>query len=226
MFSAEVKAGLLEHLPGAMIIDIIAASEGTMGMSIATADAPAVTGRFQPSPGVIVITEDGRQIEPGSDEAGLVALPGGAEGYYKDDSQDRRHLPAHRREALHDPRRLRHRRRRRQPHASRPGLVLHQHRRGEGLPGGGRRGPQGPARASRTCSCSESTTSGSARRSPPSSPSRATRSMSDDLLAQARQKLAAYKIPRAVVVVDEVPRTQVGKADYPTARMLFADGSS
>ena len=38
------------------------------------------------------------------------------------------------------------------------------------------------------------------------------------------QRLAAYKVPRAVVVVDEVPRTQVGKPDYPTARELFARG--
>lgn len=87
MFSAEVKAGLLEHLPQAAIADIIAASEGTMGLSISTTDAPAETGRFQPATGVIVVSEDGRHLEPGSPEPGLVALPGSAERYYKDDAE-------------------------------------------------------------------------------------------------------------------------------------------
>ena len=87
MFSAEVKSGLLGHLPQAVIIDLIAASEGTMGMSISTADAPAPTGQFRPSRGVMVLTEDGHPVEPGSGQAGLVALPGGAEGYYKDEAK-------------------------------------------------------------------------------------------------------------------------------------------
>jgi acyl-CoA synthetase (AMP-forming)/AMP-acid ligase II len=43
----------------------------------------------------------------------------------------------------------------------------------------------------------------------------------DDILDAARTRIASYKVPRAVVVVDEVPRTQVGKPDYPTARELF-----
>ncbi len=36
-----------------------------------------------------------------------------------------------------------------------------------------------------------------------------------------RASLAVYKLPRAVVVVDRVPRTDVGKADYAAARNLF-----
>ena len=34
-----------------------------------------------------MITEDGRRVEPGAAEPGLVALPGGAEGYYKDEAK-------------------------------------------------------------------------------------------------------------------------------------------
>jgi acyl-CoA synthetase (AMP-forming)/AMP-acid ligase II len=48
----------------------------------------------------------------------------------------------------------------------------------------------------------------------------------DEILAATRTKLASYKVPRAVVVVDEVPRTQVGKPDYPTARELFDAGNA
>ncbi|MEU6587514.1 hypothetical protein [Nocardia sp. NPDC046763] len=43
----------------------------------------------------------------------------------------------------------------------------------------------------------------------------------DNILGHARTKLAGYKLPRAVHIVTQVPRTPVGKADYPTARELF-----
>jgi acyl-CoA synthetase (AMP-forming)/AMP-acid ligase II len=44
----------------------------------------------------------------------------------------------------------------------------------------------------------------------------------DDLLSEARTRLAAYKLPRRIVTVDVVPRMPSGKADYPAARDLFA----
>jgi 3-oxocholest-4-en-26-oate---CoA ligase len=87
MFSTEVKDGLIRHLPQVMILDLIAASEGAMGLSLASKDRPAVTGRFSPWPGVIVITEDGRRVVPGSGDVGLIALPGGALGYFKDEEK-------------------------------------------------------------------------------------------------------------------------------------------
>ncbi|HEY2642810.1 MAG TPA: hypothetical protein VGI56_03565, partial [Galbitalea sp.] len=43
----------------------------------------------------------------------------------------------------------------------------------------------------------------------------------EGILAAAGQKLASYKLPRKTVVVDVVPRTQVGKADYASARRLL-----
>ena len=58
MFSSEVKSGLLDRLdPGAMILDYVGATEGAMGTAIATRDHPAVTGRFTPDPGVLVLDE-------------------------------------------------------------------------------------------------------------------------------------------------------------------------
>jgi fatty-acyl-CoA synthase len=36
-----------------------------------------------------------------------------------------------------------------------------------------------------------------------------------------RASLAAYKLPRSVIVVDDVPRNPAGKADYPAARELL-----
>ena len=70
-----------------MIMDYIGATEGSMGMSIATAERPAVTGRFMPEPGVRVIAEDGTWVTAGSGEEGLIALPAAAEGYFKDDEK-------------------------------------------------------------------------------------------------------------------------------------------
>ena len=84
MFSSEVKEGLLEFLDHAYIADIIAATEGAMGLAITSASHPTPTGTFTPWPGVVVVGEGDRILEPGSDEIGLVALPGGAESYFKD----------------------------------------------------------------------------------------------------------------------------------------------
>jgi acyl-CoA synthetase (AMP-forming)/AMP-acid ligase II len=44
----------------------------------------------------------------------------------------------------------------------------------------------------------------------------------DDLRAHCRDRLAGYKAPRAVVVVDEVRRSPSGKADYEWARQIVA----
>ncbi len=41
-----------------------------------------------------------------------------------------------------------------------------------------------------------------------------------DVLASVRGQLAAYKAPKQVVFVPEVPRAPNGKADYKTARSL------
>ena len=40
----------------------------------------------------------------------------------------------------------------------------------------------------------------------------------DDLVAHCRAEIAGYKVPRELVVVDEVVRSPVGKADYRWAR--------
>jgi 3-oxocholest-4-en-26-oate---CoA ligase len=48
----------------------------------------------------------------------------------------------------------------------------------------------------------------------------------DEVLATAGQRLASYKLPTTVAIVEEVPRTPVGKADYSAARtrLVAADG--
>jgi len=43
-----------------------------------------------------------------------------------------------------------------------------------------------------------------------------------DLQAYLRDHLSGYKLPRSLVLVDEIPRHATGKADYPTAKRLAA----
>jgi acyl-CoA synthetase (AMP-forming)/AMP-acid ligase II len=40
----------------------------------------------------------------------------------------------------------------------------------------------------------------------------------DELIEYCKSQLAGYKVPRSIVVVDEVQRSPVGKADYAWAR--------
>ena len=85
MFSREVKEGLLE-LADVTIIDVMGSTEGGMGSSVVSrADPPGETARFMPSPGVKVFDALDREVTPGSDEVGMVASAAGAQfGYYKD----------------------------------------------------------------------------------------------------------------------------------------------
>ena len=225
MFSSEIKVGLLQYLPQAMIIDIIAATEGAMGMSLSTVDAPAQTGRFRPHPGVMLIAEDGRRIEPGSDEPGLVALPGGAEGYYKDEAKTAvtfREIDG-------------------RPYTV-PGDYATLNLDGSlSLLGRGtscintageKVYPEEIEEALKALPWVEDAlvfgiTDERFGQKVAAVLSRAPGVHNQpvkDILEGLRQKVAAYKLPREVVVVDEVPRTHVGKPDYPTARALFDAG--
>ena len=47
-----------------------------------------------------------------------------------------------------------------------------------------------------------------------------------ELIATAKGKLAAYKAPKQVVIVERVPRAPNGKADYKTAKKLAVDATT
>lgn len=86
MWSQENKHGLLRHIPAAMIADSLGSSEAVgLGASASAAGAEAQTAAFMLGPNTGVFTEDGRRVEPGSGERGLVAVSGFLPaGYYKD----------------------------------------------------------------------------------------------------------------------------------------------
>ena len=46
----------------------------------------------------------------------------------------------------------------------------------------------------------------------------------DAIIADARTRLASYKLPKLLVIVPHTPRAPNGKADYAAAKALFAAG--
>lgn len=85
MFSAETKQGLLEHLD-IEIRDAMGSTEGSMGSSVVSrAEPPGPTARFMLGPNTKVFDENDEEITPGSDKAGMIANGGFTPvGYYKD----------------------------------------------------------------------------------------------------------------------------------------------
>jgi len=84
MWSAENKQDLLKHHNMALV-DAMGSSEGGMGTSVTSREASSETAKFVLNEGVKVFTEDGREVQPGSGEMGLIATSGNVPvGYYKD----------------------------------------------------------------------------------------------------------------------------------------------
>jgi fatty-acyl-CoA synthase len=86
MWNEENKAGLLRHMPQAILFDSYGSSEGVgLGGSVSVGGAAAPTAKFMLGPSCAVFTDDGRRVEPGSGEQGMVAISGYIPlGYYKD----------------------------------------------------------------------------------------------------------------------------------------------
>ncbi len=86
MWSAEVKAGLLRHHPGLMIVDSLGSSESVgMGAAVQTADNAGAATRFLGDANTLVLGEDMRPVAPGSGVSGRIARTGHIpRGYYKD----------------------------------------------------------------------------------------------------------------------------------------------
>jgi fatty-acyl-CoA synthase len=87
LFSPDTKRGLLAHLPDLGIVDTLGATEGLGPSNTARAgDETIEPARFRISDRIRVVDEhSGRDVTPGSDEVGFVAMGGHLPvGYYKD----------------------------------------------------------------------------------------------------------------------------------------------
>jgi 3-oxocholest-4-en-26-oate---CoA ligase len=86
MWSESNKRGLLRHHPNMILADQFASSEA-LGLGSAFSSGAATTGtaKFELGENARVVTDDGRDVAPGSGEVGRVALRGRMPlGYYKD----------------------------------------------------------------------------------------------------------------------------------------------
>jgi fatty-acyl-CoA synthase len=90
MWSSEVKAGLLEH-HDMILMDTMGSTEGGMGASVSTRESKPETAQFRLNPGMIVLKDDGDLVEPGSEDTGLLGISGDVAmipiGYYKDEKK-------------------------------------------------------------------------------------------------------------------------------------------
>jgi 3-oxocholest-4-en-26-oate---CoA ligase len=86
MWSQETKTGLLKHHPNMLLQDAFSSSEALgMGQSVSTGGDASDTAKFMLGENTRVITPDGKDVEPGSGEVGLLAVKGITPvGYYKD----------------------------------------------------------------------------------------------------------------------------------------------
>ena len=89
MWSESAKKGLLAHHPGMLLVDSFSSSEAIgLGQSVSAGDSATSTASFTLGPNARVVTEDGRDVEPGSGEIGRVAVGGHVPlGYYKDEAK-------------------------------------------------------------------------------------------------------------------------------------------
>ena len=221
MFSAEVKDRLCAAIPGLVVLDIMASTEVGMGQSIHAAGARADTGSFVPNPNVVVIDDQHRPVEPGSGVAGMVAVRGAVPvGYYKDPDKTARTFPVIDGE----------------PHALTgdyalvhlDGSITLLGRGSQVINTGGEKVfaeeveeavKRHPAVVDCLVAAVPDERFGSLVGAVVATSEPVT---ADELRSFVRASLAGYKVPRAVVFVDRVPRAPNGKADYATARSQLA----
>jgi len=85
MWTAEVKEQLIERIEHVILLDAIGSSEGSMGTSISMKGVPPSTAKFTRNPTTKVFTDGDREVLAGSEETGMVAAAGMVPlGYFKD----------------------------------------------------------------------------------------------------------------------------------------------
>lgn len=223
MWSTEVKRGLLEHLPHIAIVDSMGSTEGSMGTSITTVENIDIdqTAKFEMNPTTKVLTEEGKPVAPGSGEMGLICNGGMVPlGYYKDEAKSaatfrtfdgvRYSIPGDFATVEAD------------------GSITLLGRGSACINSGGEK--IFPEEVEEALKTHESVYDCLVVGLPDDRFGQkvtAVLSIADgasfneaELNDHVRSKLAAYKAPRAIVLVDEVPRAANGKAGYKAAREI------
>ncbi|KAA1423035.1 AMP-binding protein [Mumia zhuanghuii] len=223
MLSEASKEGLLELWPEASILDGFSSSEGFgMGWSVATKGNIPPTGRFSPGANTTVLDEEGKPVEPGSDVVGTLVVVGRLPlGYYKDPEKsertfpvvegERRSVPGDRAVVLED------------------GTIQLMGRDSLCITSGGEKifteEVEGvildhPSVADVLVIGLPDPEWGQTVAAVVSLDPEAPAIGADEVVAHVKERLASYKAPRHVAIVETVPRGPNGKAVYSEARRI------
>lgn len=221
MWSPDVKAGLLEHMPDAAMSDGLGASEASsIAFSVTTKDMATKAASFAPVDALVVDPETLQPLAPGTGRVGLIAKAGPLPlGYYKDPERTartyvtingRRHMISGDHATLEA-----------------DGTITLLGRGSHCINTAGEKVyPEEVEEALKSHPAvidalvfgtddprfGQVVSAVVSLRSPASS---------DALTAHVKDRLAAYKAPKSIQVVDEVPRAPNGKADYAAAKAII-----
>ncbi len=93
VWSADVKDRLFEHLPQVLLVDNCGSSEGAWyGSAIARKGDPTTSAAFVPAPGVLVLDANDQPMKPGTGEPGLLASLTSTKGYHGDDEKTKQNF--------------------------------------------------------------------------------------------------------------------------------------
>jgi fatty-acyl-CoA synthase len=227
MFSLEVKQALIRHAPELAIVDVLGSTEGGMGQSTVRKGMSAETARFKLNPTTKVITEDGREVAPGSGEVGLVAnggrVPG---GYYKDPEKSARTFREVNGVRYSFPGDM--------ATVEADGRITLLGRGSNCINTGGEKVfPEEVEEALKVHPAVEDTLVFGVpderfgqRIVGVAALAAGVDADPNAILADAKTRLASYKIPKELLVVATVPRAPNGKPDYATAKRMFESAQS
>jgi fatty-acyl-CoA synthase len=229
MFSTDVKEAIFEHMPSAIVMDILGASEGAMAQMVATKDAVSATAKFGTMPNTKVFDlETNSEVEPGSGVIGMVAVSGANVplGYYKDPEKSNRTFREIGGVRYSFPGDM--------AMVEADGSITLLGRGSNCINTAGEKVfPEEVEEAVKTHpAIADCLVFGIAderfgqRVVGVASLSSSERPRSDDVIAYTKTRLSSYKVPKQLVIVDEVPRAPNGKADYLGARALFEAASN
>jgi acyl-CoA synthetase (AMP-forming)/AMP-acid ligase II len=225
MFSTEVKQGLLEFMPTTALLDALGSTEGGMATNMTMKGMETQTATFSAMPTTKVFDENDSEVEPGSGGIGLVATSAMVPiGYYKDEEKSRKTFRTIDGVRWSFPGDL--------AIVDADGTIHLLGRSSQCVNTGGEKVypeeveeafKEHPAVFDCLVFGVDDERFGQ-RVAAVASLEAGSDATADEILQGLRERLASYKLPRNLVIVDRVPRTGSGKADYPAAREIYAGG--
>ena len=225
MLSAESRRSLLDHIPQLMILDVLGSTETGIGVQIVVAGNEPETGVFTPMPSTKVLTELGVAVTPGSGEVGFIAVAQPTtQGYFKDEAKTAtllREYDGVRYAVTGD-----------MATVDADGSIRLLGRGSQCINTGGEKVyPEEVEEAvKRTAGVDDCLVVGvpddrfGERVVAVVAASTESALTDADVLSSVRAQLSAFKAPKQVIFVDEVPRAPNGKADYRAAKALAGGG--